>query len=528
MQELTSMLESQRTRLAEMVELAPFSILVLRGPRLLVEAYNPRYAPQVEASTVEDRPLEDVFEYFWQIEDGVPLVRLAQEVYRQNVTRMTGEIPTRVLKEHEPIKQHFAYTLIPSHDAAGQVSGVIIYAVNETERLAREAEKERELLRLIVENTDVTALALYSSQTAELIMGSPRYLEIVAHVQQEAARGAMNFAPTAWHDLSFFASSEEMDELWTTVMESHEPLRRSDVHIRLAADEPETIWNWMLTPIRQKENPEVVQYVLVTAVEITEAARARQEMEQLNRLKDDFLAFASHELRTPLTAIQGNAQLLQRKLQRKMKASSDGAVQHTDGKQVGEEQEMQTLERITHEANRLAHLVEEMVDITRIRGKVLELKDRENVNIVEVTRRVAENFAVTDKHVITVETSTEAISGSWDEARIEQVVKNLLSNAIKYSPVGTSIAVEIERQPDEVVLRVKDQGEGMGKEDQEHIFERFYRVHRDEQTRVDGLGLGLYIAHELVTQYGGRMWVESTPGEGSSFYVALPIVKTDR
>jgi hypothetical protein len=91
LQELTNMLESERRRLFEMVELAPFSILVLRGHRLLVEAYNPRYTPLVEAKVIQDRSLEEVFEHFWP--DEVALVRLAQEVYQQNVMRTTSRIP---------------------------------------------------------------------------------------------------------------------------------------------------------------------------------------------------------------------------------------------------------------------------------------------------------------------------------------------------------------------------------------------------------------------------------------------------
>ena len=520
LQELTNMLESERWHLSEMVELAPFSILVLRGPRLLVEAFNPRYAPLVDAAVVQHRPLDEVFEHFWQ--DGVALVRLADEVYQQNVMRTTSRIPTRILKEGESVERYLVYTLVPSHDAAGRVSGVVIYAVDETERLIKEAEEERERLRLIFENTNTAALALYDAQTAALIMGSARYLELVAST---SGRERSQLVGGLWYELTPLASGEEATELWKTVVENCVPLHWSEIHVKLA-DEPETVWDWNLTPILQKEKPNTVQYVIVSAMEITEQTRARQEMEQLNYLKDDFLSVASHELRTPLTSIQGNAQLLLRKLQRQA-PTSHAEAQHSVEGQENSTQEVQILERMIQQVNRLKRLIDEMADITRLHGKVLELKNRENVDIVEVVRRVVESSAAITDHVIRMQTNTETLLGNWDEARLEQVVNNLLSNALKYSPSNTTVQVGIERQANEVVIWVRDRGQGMSKEEQAHIFDRFYRVHRNEGTSADGLGLGLYIAHEIITRYGGRMWVESRPGKGSTFYVSLPLAKAD-
>ena len=161
LQELTSLLESERGRLSQMVELAPFYILVLRGPSLLVEAYNPRYARLLEGRALQGRPLEEVFDFFW--EPGTDIVRLAREVYRQDAVRVTPRTLTYFPKGQgadAPQASYFVFTLVPSHAGNGHVDGVIIYAADETEQRAREAEQEREQLQLVLDHTPVALLAL--------------------------------------------------------------------------------------------------------------------------------------------------------------------------------------------------------------------------------------------------------------------------------------------------------------------------------------------------------------------------------
>ena len=509
LQEMTHMLDNERARLLEMVELAPFSVLVLRGPRLLVEAFTPRFAPGVEPGAVQNRSLDDVFDLFWQ--DGAAMVRLVHEVYNQNVTHTTARVLSRFPKEEAAEERYVVYTLVPSHDAAGRVSGVLIYALDETERLLKEAEEERARLRMIFENTQAAALALYDARTARLIIGSPRYLDIVAHLHGKANGELIG---STFNELTPLARGEEARKIWNSVLENRVPLRRPEVRIKLAENEPETVWNWTLTPIARKEEPGTIEYLLVSAVEITEQARVRQRAEELNRLKDEFLSLASHELRTPLTSIQGNAELLHLKLQQRTKSSGSS------------EQDIQAVERIMRQANRLNQLIDEMLDATRIQGEVLELKNDEDVNLAEVARRAIDSFAATGRQV-KLETGSDALIGNWDEARLEQVLQNLISNALKYSPSDTGVLVRLERQGNEALISVKDQGAGLNPEEQSHIFDRFYRLSRDEKSNVEGLGLGLYIAQQIVTRFGGYIWVDSKPGDGSTFFVALPLKKAE-
>ncbi len=521
LQELTSLLESERVRLAEMVELAPYYILVLRGPGLLVDAFNPRYARLLEGRQVLDRPLDEVFEVFW--DPGIVIMRLAREVYLQNVMRTTPRVMTRVPKDqNEFVENYFVYTIVPTHDANGKVSGVIIYAVDETAQRTQEAEDERERLHLIFDNTR-TALALYDAQTAELLMGSPRYLDIVA---RSHGFERSKLVGCKWHELTFAATPEEAAGLWNTALESREPVRQPEVHLRSAQDEQETVWDWSLTPILDIKKEDTVRFMLASAIEVTEQTLARQEIEQLNLLKDEFLSLASHELRTPLTSILGNAQLLQRDVQRQMKVTSGGSSSDETAK-PDFEKEVHMLERIIHQVTSMDKLIGEVMDITRMHSELFQLENRQHVNIVELVRRVVDQYTIIDDHALNLQTGTQELLVTCDENRIEQVLNNLINNAIKYSPAGRPIAVGVEVQPEnkpkKVVVRVRDEGPGISEEDQQHIFDRYYRTRNYQSPKVEGLGLGLYIAHEIVDRQGGHMWLESKPGAGSTFYFSLPL-----
>ena len=105
----------------------------------------------------------------------------------------------------------------------------------------------------------------------------------------------------------------------------------------------------------------------------------------------------------------------------------------------------------------------------------------------------------------------------------------LISNALKYSPNDKPVVVAVECQtdnPDEVLITVSDEGPGIAEEEQVHIFDRFYRVHTQGSAKIEGMGLGLYIAHEIVIQHGGRIWLESKLGKGTTFYLSLPLKRT--
>ncbi len=518
LQELASMLESERVRLSEIAELAPFYILVLRGPALLVEAFNPRYGRLLEGRAVQGRPLDEVFDHFW--EGGHEVVRLAHEAFLHDEVRTTPPLRTTLAGPRGvAVEGYLVYTIVPSHDINGRVSGMIIYAADETAQIARGAAEQLQRLKLVFDNASSGALALYDAQTSELLMGSPRYLDIVAQVH---SLSPASLTGRTFQEVALIAPPEEASRLWNAALESHVAVHLSEVRVQVPPENgEESIWNWTLTPIMDTEGSDAVRFMLVSAVEITEEVQARREVERLNQIKDDFLSLASHELRTPLTAILGQAERLLRKLEPTRNSTAQGESQKTP---LSIEQQIQTLERIIQQIRRMNRLIDEMRDLTRIRGELLQLNNQENVDIVALVRRVIEQQEAASERRVRLESGEERIIGTWDEARIEQVLNNLISNALKYSPAETPVTVGIERSDNEVVVWVRDEGPGLDEEQQAHIFDRFYRVESNgEQSQVEGLGLGLYIAYEIVRLQGGRIWLESESGQGSTFFFSLPL-----
>jgi two-component system CheB/CheR fusion protein len=233
---------------------------------------------------------------------------------------------------------------------------------------------------------------------------------------------------------------------------------------------------------------------------------------QHRQLQDEFLALASHELRTPLTSIQGYLDLLQRLLQR------PGADQHL----------ARYAATAHHHVRRLAALVNDLVDVTRLQSGKLTLDPAPlevgalAAQAVETARGLAQEQ--THTHPLTLDAPAEPLWVRGDAGRLEQVLLNLLTNALKYTPPTTRIAVRLQRVGGEVALAVQDEGPGIAADQVPHLFARFHQVARPDHASQSGLGLGLFICHELVTAHGGRLEVQSTEGVGTTFTVWLPLL----
>jgi signal transduction histidine kinase len=247
--------------------------------------------------------------------------------------------------------------------------------------------------------------------------------------------------------------------------------------------------------------------ILESRALIDEAARVRAR-EEATRLKDDFLSSAAHDLKTPLTGLVTQAQLLRRRAERHPEAPVD---------RVG-------LDRLVEQSLRLRDLVLELLDVSRMEHGSL-LGERSVCDLAALIDEIVKRQGAAWRR-LKVDSSGPVIV-SVDGPRFEQVITNLVENALKYSPDGGPVRLTVSAVRDEARMRVEDQGIGISAEDVPLVFERFHRGRNVDDRRFAGMGLGLYITRGIVEQHGGRIWVESTPGQGSTFYVVLPRVSTE-
>jgi PAS domain S-box-containing protein len=226
-----------------------------------------------------------------------------------------------------------------------------------------------------------------------------------------------------------------------------------------------------------------------------------QKMRDAVRARDHFLSMASHELNTPITTLKLQLEGLARR-------GSDRADSH------------ERLSRAQKQVDRLETLVQELLDVSRITEGRLRLS-LDEVDLSALVREVADRHAVDLERAqctLTLELAPD-VTGLWDRDRIDQVFTNLLTNATKYG-AGKPISVEVSKHGDRARIIVSDRGIGIAPEDQPRIFERFERAVLDG--RQAGLGLGLWIVHEIVAAHGGAVRVESAAGKGATFVVELP------
>ena len=239
-------------------------------------------------------------------------------------------------------------------------------------------------------------------------------------------------------------------------------------------------------------------------------------LKEAERVKDEFIAIAAHELRTPLAVIKGFSQMLLMQTRRgKGPALADWQTE--------------SIADIDSATNRLVELTEDLLDVTRLQAGRLQLQ-LEPADLVALVKRILARFQVTtEKHRLVLNVMREYLVCNVDPRRIEQVFSNLINNAIKYSPQGGPITITLDEDEDQsnALFTIEDHGIGIPENQRGRIFSRFMRADNTHMYDIKGTGLGLYLCRELVERHEGRIWFKSAEGEGSTFYVSLPLYEQE-
>jgi len=230
------------------------------------------------------------------------------------------------------------------------------------------------------------------------------------------------------------------------------------------------------------------------------------ERKKLDQLKDDFIGLVSHELRSPLTVITG---------------AINTAL--TEAERLSPEETRQLLKDAALEAESLSHLLGNLLELSRIQANRLTLHAEAIIIRKVIKGTVAEIKRQSSAHQFVVDLPRKLPTVNADELRLERILYNLLDNAVKYSPRGGEIRVSVRPQEEHLAVRVSDQGIGIAPSHQAKLFGPFQRLEESRPEGAGGLGLGLLVCRRLVEAHGGRIWVESKPGQGSTFSFTIPL-----
>lgn len=493
---LLAEVQTQRALLEAIVENAPAGIAVFRGRDLVYEVANPAYRAIAPGKTYLGRRLVEV----WP--------ELADEFEPMLVhTLETGngyfavDAPVRLRRTPrgriEEVFLTFAFVPLPS--VAG-VQAAVLNLVTETTVQVLARKKEEQMAAEARRQAGQMAALLTSVRDGITVIDAQGHIVL----RNEAARQLTLLSDEEAEGVNRHAARR------FTV--DGTPIPREQWAIsRLARGERVVDSEYIL------ERPDGTRRRVITSGSGLHDEQGRFElgimvtrdvtdMRALEESREDFIRSISHDLRQPLTVIQGHAQILHMLLRKRQLA--DGRIDDS-------------LTALEINARRIGAMINDLVESARLEGGKLRL-NKEPAHLAGLLLDfVDRSFGPDQKARVEVVVPEEILIVPVDPERLERAVVNLVGNALKFSPEDSLVTVSAAQDNGEAVVSVSDRGIGIPTDDVPNLFERFYRSRTTQQK--EGLGLGLYIARLIVEAHGGRLWVESEPGQGSTFRFTLPL-----
>ncbi|HEX8441628.1 PAS domain-containing sensor histidine kinase [Archangium sp.] len=495
--------ERQREWLHSLFMQAPTAIAIFRGPRYVIELANPlvcriwgRRPEQVLGKPLFDALPEAADQGFKELLDGV---------LATGVPYVGTELPVRLARLEggtlEEVYLNFVYE--PLRDAQGQVEAVIVIASDVTELV----RTRRRMEALAAEKVRVTEERLRLAMEAMELGTWDMDLTTGALVWDERMRALFGLSADAPVDYPTFLSRvhpEERSHTDRRVQEAIAPGGTGAFAMEfrtLSSENPKERWVYSQGRVHRDASGAPIRF-LGTVLDITERRRAEAELRQAAEFRERFLGIVSHDLRNPLNAILLSVNVLMR---------SDGVVP----------QHLKTVRRIATSAERMGRMIADLLDFTRGRlGGGIPISPRP-AHLRSICRQVLEELeAGNPQRKFRLSTKGD-FQGEWDPDRLAQLLGNLGKNALDYSPEDSPVNFVLRDEGDTVCMEVHNGGPPIPAELLPRIFEPFRRA-TDEGHPTSGLGLGLFIVHQIARAHGGRVEVRSTEAEGTTFRVWLP------
>jgi PAS domain S-box-containing protein len=492
------LLRQNEQRFRNLVEESTIAMAVLHGPeKILILANEAMLTLWGRDKSVFGKKLLD----FLPELANQPFPKLLDEVFTTGKA-YTDEDSLVFLKRNgrfQKLYTDFSYTALRNSD--NEITDILISAIDVTENyiFKKQLQESEQNFRNIIEQSPV----------AMCVLRGPEFMVEIANERIYEVWGKKE--TEVLHRPLFTGLPEVKDQgikdLLEKVYLTGEKFTASEYSVKLnRGGKLETIYvNFVYQAL--KENNGNISGIVVVAIDVTDQIKARRESEFLQQQKDDFIGIASHELKTPVTIIKAYSQMLGKILSEKGNLYESGMANKMD-----------------EQANRLNSLIVDLLDTTKINSGKLQFNNVD-FDFNELVKEILDDMKYTTQtHSIIHETDGScSCMVHADKERIGQVIDNFLTNAIKYSPKADKVIVRTGLKKGEVHLSVQDFGIGINADKKDKVFEQFYRVTGNGKPNTyPGIGLGLFIAAEIIKRENGKIWVESEEGKGSSFCFSLP------
>jgi signal transduction histidine kinase len=468
---------------------APSFMAITVGPEHKYLKINRKYQEHILTADVIGRTVAEALPEVV----GQGFIDLLDKVYASGEPYFGYDVPIRFGGPGGRLTYaDFAYQ--PLRDEDGKVAGIMVQGFDVTEKV---------LARRAIENERQNFRSLFR-QTPEMVCIT-RGPEHVFEFVNEAHIRVLGFDATGKAVREAQPESVEVHGILDAVYETGKTAELRQIPVTVA----DRLRYFNLTYAARYGDANRIEGVMILGVEITDQLENERKLQDSVRTRDEFISIASHELKTPITSLKLSTQVNARRLRLHR------------GQALDEAQLLKYFDGNLRQLERLSVLVEDMLDVSRLASGKLAF-DFQPVNVGALAREVfdrfAEQFSESDVSAALQLKASPVVHG--DSFRLEQVLTNLLTNALKYGN-GKPVRVEVTEEEGLAAWHVTDQGIGISAAALPTIFDRFERA--ISARNISGLGLGLYITRQIVEAHGGRVNVESVPGQGSRFSVYLPI-----
>jgi PAS domain S-box-containing protein len=531
--EVTQLVEARKRAersehdLRAVVMTSHYPLMVLRGRDNLIDIANEQLA------ALWDKPLDTVLghkllDVLPEIADQ-PFPALLKQVYDTGVGYGEEEQVFYLNTDEGQKTKYVSFYYDPLKEEGGEVGGIIVAASDITQMVTSRKLLQESYERQQSLNEEVTATNEELAATNEELQVSNQSInELNAELRESEERfrimaegsnvmiavgdekGAAVYFNEPWSKVTGRTPSELMKFGWVDLMHPDDHVRVMKAFTDAFAKQEPWEWEfrmpdgyggwlWLLArgAPRFRVDGSFAGYIS-SCIDIT----ARKQEEQR---KNDFIGMVSHELKTPLTSMSAYVQMLLGK-----------------AKKADDQFTAKTLEKANNQVKKMTGMINGFLNVSRLESGNIHM-DKTSFDMADLVKEVEEETIVTisSHHVVFAPVIKTCVLA--DRSKIGQVINNYISNAIKYSPTGSTIEVACVTIGNSAQVSVKDDGFGIKAEDQPKLFDRFYRVQNPETHTISGFGIGLYLCAEIIHRHEGRIWVESDPGKGSTFYFSIPL-----